>query len=198
MNERTLIVGLDVDDVLLDLVPRWLEEYNEEWDDNLAPHDFTAWDFWKFVKPECGKRVYQFLQPEMYAHVEPIAGAAEFVQEIRDRGHTPRYITACGDPKKLKQHRAFATAKWNALIRHGIAQDGELLLPGRDKSRAPVDMLIDDRVKNITDFRNGMGVLFTQPWNRWYEPECQPWVERADSFTEALALIDFYKKEGPA
>ena len=192
MIERELIVGLDVDDVLLDLVPRWLEEYNEEYDDNLAAHDITAWEFYQFTKPECGKRIYGFLQPEMYAHVEPIDGAAEFVQAIRDRGHTPRYITACGDPKNLKRHKAFAHAKWDALIRHGIAQDGELLLPGRDKSRAPVDMLIDDRAKNITEFRNGLGILFTQPWNTWLKD-----VTRADSYTECLALIDYYKEEGP-
>ena len=192
MSERELIVGLDVDDVLLDLVPRWLEEYNEQYDDNLKPSDITAWEFYQFTKPECGKRIYSFLRPTMYDHVEPIPGAAEFVQDIRDRGHTPRYITACGDPKNHVLHRAFAVAKWNALIRHGIAQDGELLLPGRDKARAPVDMLIDDRAHNVTEFRNGLGVLFTQPWNLWLKD-----VTRADSYTEALALIDYYKEEAP-
>lgn len=197
MNERQLIVGLDVDDVLLDLVPRWLHEYNEAYDDNLQKHDVTAWEFWKFVKPECGKRIYKLLHPTMYDWVEPVPGAAEFVQAIRDRGHTPRYITACGDPKNLGLHRAFATAKWQALIQHGIAQDGELLLPGKDKSRAPVDMLVDDRVHNCTEFRNGMGILFAQPWNQWYSEDEHPHVERADNFTEALALIDYYREEGP-
>lgn len=195
MNERELIVGLDVDDVLLDLVPTWLEEYNEEYDDNLAKHDITSWDFFKFVKPECAKRIYGFLRPEMYQKIEPIAGAAEFVQDIRDRGHTPRYITACGDNKLLS--KVFGMAKWDCLIRHGIAQDGELLLPGKDKSRAPVDMLVDDRTHNVTEFRNGMGVLFAQPWNEWANTDEFPWVERADSFTEALALIDYYREEGP-
>lgn len=197
MIERELIVGLDVDDVLLDLVPRWLHDYNEAYDDNLQKHDITAWEFYQFTKPECGKRIYRLLKPTMYDWVEPIPGAAEFVQDIRDRGHTPRYITACGDPKNHGLHRAFAVAKWNALIRHGIAREGELLLPGRDKTRAPVDMLIDDRVKNVTEFRNGMGILFTQPWNTWYNTDESTWVERADSFTETLALIDYYKEEGP-
>ena len=192
MSEKELIVGLDVDDVLLDLVPRWLEEYNAAYNDSLAPSDITAWEFYQFTKPECGKKIYGFLQPEMYEHVGPMEGAAEFVQAIRDRGHTPRYITACGDPKKHKRHRAFANAKWDALIQYGIAQDGELLLPGQDKSRAPVDMLIDDRVHNCTEFRNGMSVLFTQPWNRWDTRH-----ERADNFTEALALIDYYKENCP-
>lgn len=192
MNERELIVGLDVDDVLLDLVPRWLEEYNEAYDDNLAKHDITAWEFWKFAKPGCGKHIYDFLEPKMYEQVEAIEGAAEFTRDIRNRGHTPRYITACGDPKNAKKHKAFATAKWDALIRLGIAEDSELLIPGRDKSHAPVDMLIDDRVHNVTEFRNGMSVLFSQPWNQWHDTP-----HRAESFTEALALIDYYREEGP-
>lgn len=188
---KELVVGLDVDDVLLDLMTRWLYEYNEKWDDNLDNGDITSWDFYKFVRPECGKRIYNFLQPEMYQHVEPLAGAADFVQAIRDRGHTPRYITACGDSKNRRLHTAFATAKWDALIRHGIAKDGELLLPGKDKSRAPVDMLIDDRTHNIAEFRNGLGVLFTQPWNRTSH------LTRARSFEDALDLIDRYARHCP-
>lgn len=190
-----MIVGLDVDDVLLDLVPTWLEEYNEEWEDNLAPHDIDTWDFWKHVRPECGKRIYGYLRPEMYLKISPIAGAAQFVQDIRDRGHTPRYITACGDNKLLS--KVFAMAKWQCLARHDICQEGELLLPGKDKTRAPVDMLVDDRVHNCTEFRNGMSILFRQPWNQWYNEDEHTHVERADSFTEALALIDYYREEGP-
>ena len=188
-----MIIGLDVDDVLLSLMDRWLYEYNEAYDDNLQKHDINAWETWKFTKPECGKRIYRLLHPTMYDWVEPEPSAAAFVQNIRDRGHTPRYVTACGDPKKLQLHRRFATAKWNALIRHGIAEYGELLLPGKDKSRAPVDMLIDDRAHNCTGFRNGMAVLFTQPWNEWLQDEGKyAHIERADTFTEALALIDYY------
>ena len=186
-----LVVGLDVDDVLLNLTDRWLFEYNEKWDDNLERQDLTEWDFTKFVKPECGKRVYQFLRPEMYQHIEPLDGAVEFVQAIRDRGHTPRYITACGDPKKKKQHMAFATAKHSSLIRHGLAQGGEILVPTRDKSRVATDMLIDDRIENVESFRNGLGILFTQPWNR--SSVCT----RARSYTDALDLIDRYARHCP-
>ncbi len=185
------MVGLDVDDVLLDLMPRWLQEYNEKWDDNLHVKDINDWEFWKFVKPECGKRIYNFLKPEMYQNVKPLEGAADFVQAIRDRGHTPRYVTACGDPKRTTLHKAFATAKWDALIRHGIAEEGELLLPGRDKSHAPVHMLIDDRIQNVNDFRNGLGVLFTQPWNR------SSYLTRPRSYEDVLELIDRYARHIP-
>ena len=188
---KELVIGLDVDDVLLDLMARWVQEYNEKWSDNLHVKDITSWDFYKYVLPQCGKSIYRFLQPEMYQHVKPLVGAADFVQAIRDRGHTPRYITACGDPQQHIRHRAFATAKWDALIRHGIAMDGELLLPGRDKSHAPVDMLIDDRIHNVAEFRNGLGVLFTQPWNR------SSHLTRARSFEDALDLIDRYARHCP-
>ena len=189
MNEpRQLVVGLDVDDVLLNLMDRWLHEYNEEWDDNLDVKDITDWEFWKFVRPECGKKIYRFLQPNMYDYVEPFTGARAFVDEIRLMGHTPRYITACGDPKNTRLHKEFAAAKWESLYANGIAKDGELLLPGRDKSHAPVDILIDDRIANVESFQNGLGILFTQPWNR------SSYLTRARSYADALELIDRYAR----
>lgn len=188
---KELVIGLDVDDVLLDLVGQWLTEYNEEWSDTLDKKDLHEWDFTKFVKPECGKRVYRLLKPEMYDRIKPLDGAVEFVQEIRNMGHVPRYITACGDPKNKRQHHAFAVAKHSSLIRHGIAVGNELLIPGRDKSRAPVDILIDDREENVESFRNGIAILFTQPWNK------SSVLTRARSYDDALHIIDRYSRHIP-
>ena len=188
---KELVVGLDVDDVLLNLVDRWLFEYNEKWDDNLERTDLTEWDFTKFVRPECGKRVYNLLQPEMYQHIDALEGAVEFVQAIRDRGHTPRYITACGDPKRVTKHTQFAHAKMQRLIELGIRLSPEILVPTRDKSRAPVDILIDDRIENVESFRNGLGILFTQPWNR------SSTITRVRSYDDALIIIDRYARHIP-
>lgn len=186
-----LVVGLDVDDVLLNLTDRWLFEYNEKWDDNLERQDLTEWDFTKFVRPECGKRIYNLLSPEMYQHIDALEGAVEFVQDIRDRGHTPRYITACGDEKRVTRHKEFAEAKMRRLIELGIRKSPEILIPKRDKSRAPVDILLDDRINNVESFRNGLGILFTQPWNR--SSVCT----RARSYTDALDIIDRYARHCP-
>lgn len=182
-----MIVGLDVDDVLLDLTTVWLEEYNAEYADHLQREDITTWDLYKYVKPECGNRIYGFLSPGMYDRIQAFPSAVEFVQAIRDMGHTPRYITACGDPKKVKQQAAFALAKTQCLHRLGIKERDELLIAGRDKSRAPVDMLIDDRIENVESFRNGLGVLFTQPWNR------SSHLTRARSYADCLDLIERYE-----
>jgi len=184
-----MIIGLDVDDVLLDLTTRWLHEYNEEWDDNLQKHNILTWDFWKYVRPECGQKVYDYLKPEMYTHINPLLGASQFVQELRDREHEIRFVSACGDPANAKQHMAFAVAKHSSLLRHDIASGDDLFLPGRDKSQAPVDVLVDDRVHNVDGFLNGPGILYDQPWNRWRDH-----YNRADSYTEALSLIDFYQE----
>jgi 5'(3')-deoxyribonucleotidase len=183
-----LIVGLDVDDVLLDLTTVWLEEYNREYDDSLDKSRLHTWDLYKYVKPECGKRIYGFLSPGLYDRVQPFPGAVEFVQAIRDMGHEPRYITACGDPKKTAKVAAFALAKTQCLHRHGIKERSEILIAKRDKSRAPVDMLIDDRIDNVESFRNGLGVLFTQPWNR------SSFLTRARHYADCLDLIERYAK----
>lgn len=184
-------VGLDVDDVLLNLTDRWLEEYNEQYDDNVFRADITDWEFSRFVKP--GVDIYGLLRPSMYNWIEPLAGAAEFVQAIRDRGHTPVYVTACGGAEEIGPvaTKAFAFAKRQALIRHGIAKEDETLIPSKDKRDAPVDILIDDRILNVETFRNGLGVLFTQPWNR------TSYLPRARSYSDALTFIDRYARHIP-
>lgn len=183
-------VGLDVDDVLLELTSRWLELYNEKWDDNLERHDVRTWNINEFVRPECGKKIYDFLTPSIYEGVEAVEGAVEFVQAIRDLGHIPVYVSSCVPPSK---ESATAWAKKGRLVELGIALPSDEFIAGRDKSNAPVDFLLDDGLHNIEEFRNGLAIIFDQPWNRH---GLFPY-SRARSYDDALSFIDIYARHRP-
>lgn len=180
-------VGLDVDDVLLNLMDRWLELYNEEWDDNLAKRDVTTWDFFEHVRPECGKKIYDFLVPSIYEGVEALEGAAEFVQAIRDLGHIPVYVSSCGLPPL---EPVTAEAKMARLLDLDIALLGDEFIASRDKSKAPVNFLLDDGLHNIEAFQNGLAVIFDQPWNH----SVMTPYSRARSYDDALSFIDIYAR----
>ena len=53
-----MIVAVDIDDVIISLVPTWLHLYNKDYKDNLSKNDITDWQIDKFVKPECGINIY--------------------------------------------------------------------------------------------------------------------------------------------
>ncbi len=45
-------IAIDMDDVLNNLMPTWLDAYNREYGDTRAATDITDWDVWKHVKKE--------------------------------------------------------------------------------------------------------------------------------------------------
>lgn len=149
----------DVDGVVADLLSRWLRLYNQDYDDCLTPADITSWETNEFVKPECGKRIFHYLdRADLYDGVLPIEGARVGVQELRAMGHRVVYVTACSSG-------VMAKGKIEWLFRHDFLTDMKDLMVARDKSLAKGDLMIDDYIKNLRDF-GGRGVLFDAPYNR--------------------------------
>ena len=60
------ILAFDIDGVLADLHTAWLDEYNKDFDDNLTISYITQWEMDKFVKPECGKKIFNYLKRPLF------------------------------------------------------------------------------------------------------------------------------------
>ena len=52
---------VDIDSTIADMMPVWLEMYNNDYGDRLEPEDITGWSIHTFVKHECGKKIYSYL-----------------------------------------------------------------------------------------------------------------------------------------
>jgi len=176
-------VGLDVDDVLLNLVDHWLGLYNKKYHDALIREDITSWKFSQHTVPACGEKIYDFLTPDIYKEVRPFWFASHFVTALRNMGHTPVFVSSCG-PTGGPDEAIIAEAKIDCLRRHYIARNGDEFIPGREKDDAPVDILLDDGLHNVKAFK-GAAIVYDQPWNR-DDPDNHP---RAHNYVEALRLI---------
>ena len=148
-------VGLDVDEVVAALHAVWLADYNAAHGTDYQ--HFTHWDM--ASTPEW----YALLVPEIYDRVLPYPGAVEAVNQMRRLGHSIHYVTSSG---KNNEH---AVDKLRWLRRYGFLQPHEgwsngHFIPGSDKTNAPVDVLIDDHIKNVESF-NGWSILFNRPHN---------------------------------
>lgn len=150
---------VDVDSVIADLMPAWLRVYNKEYDDSLRVEQITEWDMTKFVKPECGTKIYSYLHdPSLYDEVFPIDGAISSIHWLRQHGYDIRFVTSGIQPAKI----IWLGNKGLLMSEHFLFSPDVVI--AHDKRLINGDILIDDNLKNCESFQ-GKSILFSQPWN---------------------------------
>lgn len=172
------VILCDVDEVCADLMTEWVRRYNARWDDTLRPEDITDWDIVRFVKPECGSKVYNELRSgdDIYQGVEPIPGALEGIRELRRTARVV-FVTSCVAGSTDNKMR------W--LFRHGFLPREKTprdFIAARDKALVRGDILIDDAPHNVSAFP-GRTILFSQPHNRAVAHSA-----RANGWTDVVRL----------
>ena len=150
-------IAADVDGFLANLHKSWYARYNEDYNDNLQAEDVTEWGVHKFVKPECGNRIYEYLKdPSLYDDVLPYVGALETIKELKRLGY--RVVYATSSPIESSGRKFF----W--LKQYGFIREQKDYIEVSDKSLVRADILIDDYQGNLDGFE-GKKILFAQPWN---------------------------------
>jgi 5'(3')-deoxyribonucleotidase len=147
---------IDIDGVLADIHTPWLGAYNADYDDHLTLADITKWEMHEIVKPECGMKIYKYLEnPQLYKRTLQIPGAFDGVNELRRLGDVV-FVTAGFFVEKIEWlfENSFIAGDWR------FSKD---VIMCQDKSMIQGDWLIDDCPANI---RGRQGLLFDQPWNR--------------------------------
>jgi 5'-nucleotidase len=171
---------LDVDDVCLDLLTTWLEIYNEEYRDELTKEDIKSWDVHKYVRPNCGKKIYDYLQdPNLYWGVAPIEGAVDGVNFLRSIGLPIVFVTSF-DP---------AGAKFKCLTEHGFTSNPYEYIVCYRKYLIKGSLLIDDKPQNVVEFGDG-GWLFNQPHNAFFK-----WDKRLDGWDDIVSRFSKIVRE---
>jgi 5'-nucleotidase len=193
-NERTIILGMDIDGVLSDLQSEWLLRYNRDYKDNLQESDIIEWDMVKAVLPECGKNIYRYLSDsDLYECVKPYDESLRFINRLREIKHKngkPKYrivfiTSVAGDHGGQK-------LKW--LRKHGFLPDGILTddyVECTDKATLMnVDIMVDDydvTIDKFVDARRG-AILLSRPWNYHYS-NASKLFSRASSYNEIVYLL---------
>lgn len=178
-------IFVDIDEVVADLLPAWVNRYNAIFGDSLNAANITGWSLEPYVKPECGKQVYQLLEdPTLYDEVEPILGSLAAINVLRERGH--RIIFATASPN------GSAGRKLRWLYEHEFLQPAGLptsvhpdYIEVYDKSLLSGDVLIDDGPHNVSAFR-GLSILFRQPHNEhvYHLLPANNWAEVLDILSQ--------------
>lgn len=176
-RKKMMRILIDIDSVLADIMEVWLPRYNHDYNDDLEKEEITDWEMTKFVKPECGKKIYSYLlQDELYDDMPMVDGALEGVRALERWGHEVFYVTA-----------GFNLGKFRWMKRNGFLGDGYLAdrkyIVCYHKNMISGDLIIDDNVDTVKNYPNG-GIIFDQPWNRGN------YMLRAVGWDEVLRLVE--------
>lgn len=136
---------LDLDSIVVDLMPAWLNDYNARFDDNATMDTFLTWDMHKYVKG--GKAIYSFINvPGFFRHLPFVPGAEAAVKELVARGHEVWLVSsavfACNYSDKVE---------WMAQYLPMIPKRQTALMDAKDEIEA--DILVDDGPHNAEAYK---------------------------------------------
>jgi len=178
------ILAFDVDGVLADLETAWLARYNKDYKDDLTSEEVISWYTHKYVKPECGLKIYDYLEdPTLYDEVLPTSPQAlECIKDLKRYGHRIIFVTT--------SVLGSSGAKFLWLKRHGFIKEMNDYIEATDKNLISADALIDDKADNTNKWwsqGNKLSILFKQPHNAWERVpyyHTNNWDEIYDLLTE--------------
>ncbi len=149
---------IDIDDTIADLITVWLRRYNRKYKDNLKKESLTDWNLALFTKPECGNRIFEFIEsPNLYNYIKPMPLALDGISALRNLGFEIVYNTYSTN--------GAAGSKFRWLQKHGFWKKEDHYIETKSKFLIKGDLMIDDGWHNIEKFA-GFSLLIDQPWNR--------------------------------
>lgn len=147
--ERTKIL-LDLDGVCANLDKKWYAMYNADYNDDLCPERITDWNTSLFVKPECGRKIFDYLNtPGFFLDLEPIEGAVEGVKQLCELGDV-FIVTSSSEFGDFDGHPASDKIRW--VHTHLPDVKGICVVNGASKETKSIimgDILIDDGPHNL-------------------------------------------------
>jgi 5'(3')-deoxyribonucleotidase len=178
-------IGIDLDDVLNNLVNVWIKKYNKFYNDKLKIEDIKTWDIQEYAKH--GIKIFDILkEPGICYNLDPQPNSQKVIDFLQN--HADVYIVTATYPDnfldKVKWlNRYFPSIKINDII---ICHNKSLL---------ELDYLIDDNPKNMIGLK-GKGILFTKPWNLYLDDleldfdyiRKDNWIDIGKYFAEQFAI----------
>jgi len=152
-------IGVDIDGVIGDQVPHLLRRVKQKCNIEMKKSDIKLWDqpmghtnFEKEMEEAVLDRTFVLTMPL-------IRGSREGLERIASYN---RVIIVTSRPPEADED----TIEW--LNRKRLGFDEFINTHREGKLRAPIDVLIDDRLENVRDFAltKRLAIMLSQPWNK--------------------------------
>jgi 5'(3')-deoxyribonucleotidase len=155
-------VAIDMDEVLVDIVPKLLRAYNGAFGERVTRESLAGRPLEDVVPADRRAAIEDLvLEPSFFADLDPMPGGIETVRALTERYEVFIASAAMEVPTSL-------AAKFAWLQTHVPFVEASHLVFCGDKSIVDADFLIDDTARHFRRFR-GTGILFDAPHNRRVE-----------------------------
>ena len=156
---RKIRVGIDLDNVLNDLNVKWIERYNNDYNDYLKPQQVNSWFIHRYTKNGFG--IYNYLKDtDLLEELEPTKDSKMYL-ELLNKLDYPKFelfVVTATDYNNIKNK-----IDWINKYFKGVFSSSNIIMTKR-KELINVDILVDDAAHNLVSFPNHK-ILFKQPWS---------------------------------
>ncbi|MED1204126.1 5' nucleotidase, NT5C type [Heyndrickxia acidicola] len=151
---------IDMDSVICDLMSVWHERYNRDYQDTLTVGKLKCWSSEKYVKPECGIKIYDYLkEPGLFLKLKALPNAIEVLERLK-RDYDLLIVTsslssAYSEKEQWVEENLPFIGKENLIFSHR-------------KNMIVGDLLFDDAPHNLKAFASTgrTAVAMDYPYNR--------------------------------
>ncbi len=158
-------IGIDLDDVIADLVPELIKFLNDLYKADLEFKEIKSWEIWKYgnlTEKEFKEGTKKFIEEGGYSRLPVIKGAVEGVNRLKELGEV--YIVTRRSIKRRAE-----TISW--LRDKKIKYDGIYFSNNGPKTHIFEDinpnLIIDDSPSSAKDLLWFRGFfLYDKPWNK--------------------------------
>lgn len=188
---KRLRILVDMDNIVVDLTQKWLDQYNKDHNDNVTIDDLKTWHIAHHVKvPQSVMHGYLY-SDRFFLDVEPMEGAIEALEELHSMKHHVCILSAPSHPGNS------ATDKITWIKDHMSWFNKRDIFLGHHKHFVKGDWFVDDSPDNIRAYRaewpTSKIATIAYPFNREVRQLCDVFAESykqsAQAWREIVANI---------
>ena len=181
MRNKPPVILVDMDDVLVNTLERWVYELDRNYHLNYTCEDVTTWNMTKVFAGLTPTQIYSVLDDEhFWWMVRPKKDAARYMQKLIQEGYEI-YVCTSSDYKHVKAKLDYA------LFRHfPFLRERDVIITAY-KQLIDADILVDDGVHNLI-CGNYKKLLMDAPHNRQYHEYAND-MERVHNWAEIYEQI---------
>ncbi|WP_233166973.1 5' nucleotidase, NT5C type [Pedobacter nototheniae] len=150
-------IAIDMDEVIADVIPKFIKLYNRDYGVPLDLVIEPGNEIYKHVPEDVNRKWFDYInEPGFFRDLEVIPDSQRVIKALQEKYDV--YIVSAA-----MEFRNSLTDKYDWLAEHFPFIDWQHIMFCGNKI-IEADFLIDDRIKNFTNFK-GRPLLYTSPHN---------------------------------
>lgn len=192
MNKK--IIGVDLDDVLLDFNSALCEWHNLKYGTSYTRADIFDFDLknvWNISQEETNQKIVEFYHSKNHSDSLPMPGAVEAIKKLKQNNHLviitskPEYLRGQTD---IWLQKYFPNSFESVHFTNNFHRNGSKTAKADICDKLGVSVYIEDSIENAKTIAapDRQVLLFNSPWNQSPIP---PELVRVNSWEEITALL---------